>query len=98
MADSRFNAKPRELTPADRDIVSKTQAAFAAVEGLLGQLHSGKGTSISAAMHHLEAAYMWAMRDFAGLNAELPKAPPPQPVSQAGMAPSIPLQQVPSKK
>ena len=74
--DSRFHAEPRELLAEEEAHIADLQHAYGEVESVLKRLH-GAGTSVSAAMHALEQSYMWAVRDFAGLNH------PPQPPASA---------------
>ena len=64
---SRFHAEPRELLAEEEAHIADLQHAYGEVESVLKRLH-GAGTSVSAAMQHLEQSYMWAVRDFAGLN------------------------------
>ena len=65
--DSRFHAEPRELSAEEEAHIADLQHAYGEVESVLKRLH-GAGASVAAAMQHLEASYMWAVRDFAGLN------------------------------
>jgi hypothetical protein len=71
--ESRFHAEPRELTAEEQSHIADLQDAYGEVESVLKRLH-GAGASVSAAMAALEESYMWAVRDFAGLNHP---APPP---------------------
>lgn len=66
---SRFHADRRELSAADTKLVDELRDAYGEVEEVLGRLHGKGGASVSAALQRLHESYMWAMGDFAGLNA-----------------------------
>jgi hypothetical protein len=68
-ASSRFHAGQRDLSDADTKLVEELRDAYSEVEEVLGRLHGHGGASVSAALQRLHESYMWAMGDFAGLNA-----------------------------